>query len=359
MPLTQKKLLRNTPRAVKNRSRFCTIRPKRKGRFVDDEKFGNVFQLDYIVKCLDGNRRVTLKYVGKHKPGLNKEDRLSGYPNPNSEIWLTCDCPYHKFFVEYALAKYDSSDIIYSNGDPPVIKNPTELAYCCKHSLLALETAIKEYGHPGKLQDVLKNVRLESPPAMLKEPKKKVKKLIPDSTLQKLHRDLDRAYELDDFAAFDRLRRAIDRIKKNPKFDKVTEISKEIARKLPKKPRSEEKERLVPIDQLDRAKAELGVIENTLQESEGKPPISKSVIDRLNRDLQSSEKSDDFAAFDRLRRAIDRIRKNPKFKGISENIRRMPTKTKRKETSLVPKNQLDRIKRDLSVIEDINEKDIG
>jgi len=227
----------------------------------------------------------------------------------------------------------------------------------CKHGVIAVETALQEYGKPGKLQDALKNVRLEAPPKVTpQKPQKKIKKLLPDSTLQKLNRDLNKAYELDDFAAFDRLRRAIDRIKKNPKFDKVTEISQEMGKKLPVKPTREE-ERLVPEDQLDKARSELNIIERSLQDSEGKPPISKSVIDRLTRDLQKSEKTDDFAAFDRLRRAIDRIKKNPRFNNISENIRKLPPTKKREKTHLVPKNQLERLKRELSVIENINEKD--
>lgn len=225
MPLTQKQLVKNTPKVVKDRSKICVIRPKQQGKYVKDKKLGNVFEIQYTVKCLDGDRTVTLRYVGKAKPGLSKSKRSSGIPAKDSELWVSCDCPYHLFYVEYALAKYKSSDIIYSNGKRPKIKNPKEIAFTCKHVNLAMETAIKDYKQLGDLQNVLKKLwRSEPVETKIRTPKKQV---IPDAVMQRIVKDLSKAEKTNDLGALTRVQKSINDIVSVPAFkDLKTRVDK-------------------------------------------------------------------------------------------------------------------------------------
>lgn len=218
MPLTQKQLVKNTPLAVKQRSKICSIRPKQQGKYVKNKKLGNVFEIIYKTRCLDGDHLVTLRYVGKSKPGLTKNKPASGIPSNDSELWVSCDCKFFLFNVEYALAKHKSSDIIYSNGKRPVVKNPKEIAYLCKHVLLAVETAIKDYKKMGPLQEALKKVWREPISTKVKAPKKQV---IPEDTLNKLRKDLDSAEKNNDLNALDKLQKAIDKVKNTPSLKKL------------------------------------------------------------------------------------------------------------------------------------------
>jgi len=150
MPLKQKVLITNTPPAVKKRSALCNIKTIQAGKY-KKIKEDLVYEIVYEVKCLDGARRVTLRYYSPKKfgRGFGKGLVLS-YPDDNMEVWVSCTCPYHKFYVEFALAKHKSSSILYSNGKPPVIKNPRYSPFICKHTILAVQTAVKDYARLNK-----------------------------------------------------------------------------------------------------------------------------------------------------------------------------------------------------------------
>jgi hypothetical protein len=158
LALTQKQLLDNTPGVVKLRTKVCSIRLVGAGKQIKDKKLGKCYQLMYNLRCLDGNRYVTLKYIGAKKPGLGEDrEQEDGSPDENSAVWVSCTCPYHLYNTEYALAKQGSSSILYGNGKPPNIRNPHNIAYVCKHVVLALETATRDKAH--------KTVKEEQKPA--------------------------------------------------------------------------------------------------------------------------------------------------------------------------------------------------
>lgn len=48
-------------------------------------------------------------------------------------VSVSCSCDYFLYTCEYALAKKGASHIRYSNGQPPVVKNPQEKPIICKH----------------------------------------------------------------------------------------------------------------------------------------------------------------------------------------------------------------------------------
>lgn len=169
MPLTHRQIVNDTPEITKLRTRICAIRLVDKGKHINDKKLGKCFSLLYNLRCLDGNRFVTLKYIGPKKPGLDGErDQDYAKPSLDSEIWVSCTCPYHLYNSEYALTQQGSSDIIYSNGEPAFERNPNNEGFVCKHILLALQHALNEY--------------VEAPPTPKPSWKDRLKKFIKTKT---------------------------------------------------------------------------------------------------------------------------------------------------------------------------------
>lgn len=52
-----------------------------------------------------------------------------------SRVVVSCTCSWNKYFCEYANARKGASFIYYSNGMPPLEKNPRMVPSLCKHSL--------------------------------------------------------------------------------------------------------------------------------------------------------------------------------------------------------------------------------
>jgi hypothetical protein len=89
------------------------------------------------------------------------------------------------FYTEYALAQIKSSDILYGNGQPPVIKNPGRSKYCCKHIILALSTALKDYKSLSKD----KKLQLSLQPTQPKKKEVEPKIVIPKTPIKKLPKE--------------------------------------------------------------------------------------------------------------------------------------------------------------------------
>jgi hypothetical protein len=60
-------------------------------------------------------------------------------------VKVGCSCPFFTFFAEVALAKHGAADVFFSNGDPPVVRNPKERPLLCKH-LVKLVGRVKDKG---------------------------------------------------------------------------------------------------------------------------------------------------------------------------------------------------------------------
>lgn len=144
MPFTHRQLVANTPEITKLRTRVCGIRLVEAGKHIEDKKLGKVFRLLYNLRCLDGNRFVTLRYIGASYGVAGKREQVYAKPSADSEVWVSCTCPYHMYNSEYALAQNGSSDIIYGNGSPASMRNPSNTGLVCKHILLALQHALQE-----------------------------------------------------------------------------------------------------------------------------------------------------------------------------------------------------------------------
>jgi hypothetical protein len=86
-----------------------------------------------------------VKYIGALKPGIGqKREQDLAIPGQDSQVWVSCTCPFHLFNTEYALTHHESSDILYSNGKPANIRNPRNVGFVCKHVVLALEKSFSE-----------------------------------------------------------------------------------------------------------------------------------------------------------------------------------------------------------------------
>lgn len=123
-----------TPSEVRIRAQQCGHELNSEEEFHPQRARGKEPYLSqvYTAACLDGTKKVTIRFA-------------SGVTDKNSLVWVSCTCPYFLFYVEYALARVGSSSIIYCNGEPPYIRNPSRTPYLCKH-LYSVASRIQ----PGK-----------------------------------------------------------------------------------------------------------------------------------------------------------------------------------------------------------------
>lgn len=89
----------------------------------------------YTAHCLDGAKQVVVRFQ-------------AGAPDKDSLVWVSCNCGFWCFTTEYAVAATGSTNIIFSNGQPPYVRNPKRVPYLCKH-LFAVGSRLK----PGKKRD--------------------------------------------------------------------------------------------------------------------------------------------------------------------------------------------------------------
>ena len=117
--LTAKQILGNTPSDVKDRAKEVRINKSSTGL----SRKGNA----QIIFDTESHSPTTKRRPPKHRTIirlLNRQYR---------KLWVSCTCEYWMFYCEYAMAKFGASDIIHSNGQPPVVTNPGNWPYGCKH----------------------------------------------------------------------------------------------------------------------------------------------------------------------------------------------------------------------------------
>jgi len=136
--LTLKQLVRATPSDIKSRAGTqCRIARKEyapgsrdnfKRVYVRNRTYYNEFRA--WVVCTDGRRNSYLRFFGP--------------PEPDSECWVWCSCPYFQFTLEVALARRNTSVVRNSNGQLPRVRNPAMIPHLCKHLVLIANAAVKE-----------------------------------------------------------------------------------------------------------------------------------------------------------------------------------------------------------------------
>lgn len=89
--------------------------------------------------CTDGKRYSYIRFFGS--------------PQPMTPVWVWCSCPYFKFYLEVALSYRNGSDLKRDGGPmgrkpvrnaPPVVRNPEQRLYLCKHLVVTAEIALRQ-----------------------------------------------------------------------------------------------------------------------------------------------------------------------------------------------------------------------
>ena len=87
----------------------------------------------YTITKIPGERART------HKVLINMAPGFTGTFSRCPSVRVDCDCARHKFVWNYALQEYDAAIRERTNGQPPVITNPTEEPGACKHMVVAIQ----------------------------------------------------------------------------------------------------------------------------------------------------------------------------------------------------------------------------
>lgn len=127
-PYTLKQLVAKTPRNIQYNAEDTKVKQAKK--FVDrDSGQPSVVAVVYSTHDADGNPTRSPILHKCYISGLDGKSKAIG----NSHVNLSCTCGYFLYTLEYALNKRGNADIIFSNGKPALVKNPTNKSYLCKH----------------------------------------------------------------------------------------------------------------------------------------------------------------------------------------------------------------------------------
>lgn len=133
---------------------------------------GDVFR-DVVVKAR--SKRDTKRNI--YGPVRKVEMRFYGDDQTTTKAWVSCSCEYFLYTAEVALYNKDSSDIRYSNGADPNIRNPQQIPIICKHIYAALKSgAVKRPITKSLVKDQLKYQKEKEKEKLKKEKEKAEKK---------------------------------------------------------------------------------------------------------------------------------------------------------------------------------------
>lgn len=139
--LKLQKLVQNTPRDVRTRSKLCACRRTSSKEKLRGKKFLYLEQ-QYRTKCMFKFWKQTIRFHG---------DIVS----KKTDVWVSCTCPYWKYYCETAVSYDGSTSLLYSNGEFPVIRNPKSISYLCKHLFACSNLITDRFASPA---DVTLNV---------------------------------------------------------------------------------------------------------------------------------------------------------------------------------------------------------
>lgn len=145
MPLTMKQIARRTPKSIFNNATDVRLGKIEMGT----RRNGNpVIRAEtWTLEDKMGNPRVPKKKYRTWVECLSK-DKKTGKHQKISQgfVKVSCSCDYFwAYGCEVVLHKHGAADIRYSNGKDPVVRNPQEHEWCCKH-LLVLFDLISQRG---------------------------------------------------------------------------------------------------------------------------------------------------------------------------------------------------------------------
>ena len=139
--LTVKQMLKITPKNIHTNAEYVRIQRVIRGWNKKTTNPALRFQTVYSTHDHTGKKK-------NYAPEIHQSyvEGLMGTDTPIGlkYVRVSCTCPYFKFYCEAALHKYAAADIIYSNGERPIITNPRMLPMVCKHLVKVLERIVKE-----------------------------------------------------------------------------------------------------------------------------------------------------------------------------------------------------------------------
>lgn len=136
--LSLRRLMNNTPKPVQDRSKKTNARVI-DGKVVDKRSKYGV----HVTVRVDSNTEETHYDTDIEFYPAPIAQKVYSRPTLDTPIFVKCSCPFFLFHCEYALARSGSSEIDYSNGNRPVVKNPNQTPYLCKHLFRAAPEALR------------------------------------------------------------------------------------------------------------------------------------------------------------------------------------------------------------------------
>lgn len=123
MPLTARQIAAKTPQGRRYAAEFVKVTS------VKMKRHPNKISLIIYAKTKSSRNA-----SGEPKPGpLSTYVSSIEIMDNRGRIKASCSCPDFLFTWEYALWAKGSADIEYSNGEPPLSRNPGNVPGCCKH----------------------------------------------------------------------------------------------------------------------------------------------------------------------------------------------------------------------------------
>jgi hypothetical protein len=89
---------------------------------------------------------------------------MPGRPSPQTPVWVSCSCNYFRYVCEWALSRYGSSDILYSNGRPARFTNPRGIGTLCKHLYVVLPLAISSWDQEAPEEKAVEEPQVKEVP---------------------------------------------------------------------------------------------------------------------------------------------------------------------------------------------------
>ena len=133
---------------------------------VREKSYGvRLLQRHFEAGSMDGFRRTYYKYKSyynqarvysissKSSGGSGRKHRsiirFYGPVDPNTPVWVWCDCEYFLYYLEVVLSELGSSVVENSNGEQPNVTNLMKIPYLCKHLYKAQKWALTQRGNPA------------------------------------------------------------------------------------------------------------------------------------------------------------------------------------------------------------------
>lgn len=126
---TLRKLMTNTPKLIRNNGQDVVVvkyQPRMKTQ-------SGLRAIKAIMLTKDPYRTNRIpKPRETYMIGLDRDDPSKPLAK-HKRILVSCSCEYYVFTCEYANAYHGAGRIIYCNGEPPMMTNPSMLPSLCKH----------------------------------------------------------------------------------------------------------------------------------------------------------------------------------------------------------------------------------